>query len=251
VKRLLLVTLLFAGCGGAHTMARTTVAPPPPLGKRCGTAHARWQTLWFHASDGTRLDGAALGSGRRGVILLHESPADLCGWEPYGAKLAQDGFRVLMIDLRAYGLAGRGPRGGARGAIADLSGAVDELKRLRASKIAVVGASYGGVNALVAAPALGSRIAGVASLSGELELGSSLNALAGVRHLRVPLLIMGSREDRYLDAADARKLLRAAASPQKSLVEFGGGDHGWDLLAFSHKQRANRLLVRFLRHVTE
>jgi pimeloyl-ACP methyl ester carboxylesterase len=236
VKRLLLAVLLLSGCGGTHGAAPKTTTPPPPrLGERCGTVHARWQTLWFRASDGTKLDGAVLGSGGRGVILLHESPADLCGWEPYGAKLAQRGFRVLLVDLRGYGLSARGPTGGTRGA----------------TKLAVVGASYGGVNALVAAPALGSKIGGVASLSGELDLGDSLNALAAVPRLRVPLLIMGSRDDRYLDAADAHKLLRAAGSPQKSLVEFAGGDHGWDLLALSHAQRANRLLVSFLRRVTE
>jgi alpha-beta hydrolase superfamily lysophospholipase len=251
VKRLLLVAVLLAGCGGTHSAVRDNTPPPPPLGKRCGTVHAQWRTLWFHASDGTKLDGAELGSGARGVILMHESPADLCGWEPYGTRLARNGFHVLNIDLRAYGLSARGPTGGARGAIADVRGAVDDLKQLGAKKVALVGASYGAVTALVAGPSLGSQITGVASLSGELDLGSGLNALAAVPRLRVPLLIMGSRDDRYLDARDAQKLLRAAGSSDKSLAEFAGADHGWDLLALSHAQRANRLLLRFLRRVTQ
>ena len=105
---------------------------------------------------------------------------------------------------------------------------------------------------LVAAAALGKNIAGVASLSGELDLANAnLDALAAVPKIGVPLLIMGSRDDRYLDAHDAQKLLRAAGSSQKSLAEFAGADHGWDLLALSHAQPANRLLVRFLRRVTE
>ena len=88
------------------------------------------------ASDGTKLDGAEAGSGERGVVMLHESPADLCGWEPYGAELVRQGFHVLLVDLRAYGLSQRGPYGGRRGAVADVRGAVDELKHRGAKQVA-------------------------------------------------------------------------------------------------------------------
>ena len=84
--------------------------------------------------------------------------------------------------------------------------------------------------------------------------GSSteLNALAAVRRLRVPLLVLGSRDDRYLDAADARKLVRAATHTHATLVEFDGSVHGWDLLSFTpQKTRADRDLVAFLRRVTQ
>jgi esterase/lipase len=67
----------------------------------------------------------------------------------------------------------------------------------------------------------------------------------------VPLLIVGSRKDHYLDEADAQKLIRAAGSTQKSLVEFDGYNHGWNLLEFTHKQRAHQALVEFLRRVTD
>lgn len=254
MKRLLLAVLVLAGCGGSH--ARPAAPPPPTLANRCGTVHAHWRTLWLTASDGTRLDGAELGDGPRGVVLLHESPADLCGWEPYGATLARRGFHVLLVDLRGFGLSQRGPRGGVAGATADVRGAVEELKRHGAKRVALVGASYGGVTALVAAPALGSRIAAVASLSGELVIGrgssTELNALAAVRRLRVPLLVMGSRDDRYLSAAEARQLVRAAHSTRASLVEFDGSFHGWDLLSSSPQhRRADRVLVGFLRRTTE
>jgi pimeloyl-ACP methyl ester carboxylesterase len=253
VKRVLFTVALLAGCGG-H--ARPAVPPPPPLAKRCGDVHVQARTLWFAASDGTRLDGAEVGEGSRGVILLYESPADLCGWAPYAKTLARRGFHVLLVDLRGYGLSDRGPYGGPRGARADVRGAVDELKRRGAKRVVVVGASYGGVVALVAAPALGSRISAVASLSGETVLGSgsssALNALAAVRRIDVPLLIMGSREDRYLSEAEAKQLVRAAGSAKVSLAEFGGSVHGWDLLSGSpQRQRADDILVEFLGRETE
>ncbi len=257
MKRLLVVAALLAGCGsGDH--ARPAVKPPPPLVSRCGDLPVGTpsRTLWFSGSDGTRLDGVELGGGARGVILLHESPADLCGWVPYGQTLASRHFHVLLVDLRGFGLSHRGPYGGPRGAIADLRGAVAELRRLGAKRIAVVGASYGGATALVAAPALDARISAAASLSGELVLGAGskteLNALAAVRRLRVPLLVLGSRDDRYLSGKEARQLIRAAASKQKSLVLFDGTFHGWDLLYDApQRKRADRVLTAFLRRATE
>ena len=172
-----------------------------------------------------------LGRGPRGVVLLHEAPADLCGWAPYGERLARAGFYVLLVDLRGYGLSRRGRQGGPRGAVADVPGAVDELTRLGAKKVVLVGASYGGATALVAAPDLGSRIEAVASLSGELVLGrgssTELDAIAAVKRLRVPLLVLGSREDRYLNAAEARQLVREAHSTHATLAEFDGTFHAW------------------------
>ena len=251
MKRLWLAAALLAGCGG-HSGAEAQRLSPPALEARCGTAHVPSRTLWFSASDGTHLDGAEFGSGPRGVVLLHESPADLCGWTPYAEVLARRHFHVLLVDLRAYGLSARGPYGGRRGAIADVRGAVNELKRLGAKRVAVVGASYGGVNALVAAPALGASISAVASLSGELSLGDSLDALAAVPHIRVPLLVLGSRDDRYLSYAEARRLIHAAGSPKRSLVEFNGTFHGWDLLYRAPERRhANEVLVQFLARATE
>jgi len=234
--------------------AAPNIPPPPPLQKRCGSdASGDAKTLWFRASDGTLLDAAELGEGDRGVVLLHESPADLCGWAPYGSKLAKQGFHVLLVDLRAFGLSHRGAYGGKAGAVADVRGAADELKKLGAKHVAVVGASYGGATALVAAPALGTEIAAVASLSGEPALGNAgLNALAAMHAIRVPLLIMGSRDDPYLDERDARQLVRAAAETHPQLVEFDGESHGWNLFADSKTSaRANRVLVGFLRRVTE
>jgi pimeloyl-ACP methyl ester carboxylesterase len=251
VKRLLLVpVLLLVGCGGGGD--RVTGPPLPSIAKRCGAAHADWKTLWLKASDGTKLDAAEAGSGSRGVLMLHESPSDLCGWEPYGAELVRQGFRVMLVDLRTFGLSQRGPGGGRRGAVADVRGGVEELKHRGAKQVALVGASYGGVTALASAPVLGPEISGVASLSGELELkNAGLNALAAMPNIQVPVLVMGSREDPYLDETDARELLQAATASRAQLVEFDGSDHGWNLLDPPHKQRAYAVLVGFLRSVTE
>jgi hypothetical protein len=52
----------------------------PSLRKWCGgSADGEAKVGWFRATDGVLLDGATLGTGKTGVVLAHESPADLCG----------------------------------------------------------------------------------------------------------------------------------------------------------------------------
>jgi pimeloyl-ACP methyl ester carboxylesterase len=64
--------------------------------------------LW-KASDGTELAYHELGEGRP-VILLHGLFSDaVMNWIKFGhaARIARDGFRVIMPDLRAHGLSAR------------------------------------------------------------------------------------------------------------------------------------------------
>ena len=64
--------------------------------------------LWS-ASDGVELAYHELGQGRA-VILLHGLFSDaVMNWIKFGhaARIATDGFRVIMPDLRAHGLSGK------------------------------------------------------------------------------------------------------------------------------------------------
>jgi pimeloyl-ACP methyl ester carboxylesterase len=187
----------------------------PALAGRCGEPAASARLVAFRASDGTLLDGAVLGRGPTGVVLAHESPADLCGWLPYASRLARDGFRVLVFDFRGFGLS-RNPRA-------------------------------------IAAQGRRPPVAGVVSLSGETDLTpplgseSGMNALAAAQGLRVPLLVVGSLHDPYLPPADARRLVRAAGSRTKRLVLLPGPWHGWDLLYDApYRSRVDALVRAFL-----
>jgi len=74
-------------------------------------------------------------------------------------------------------------------------------------------------------------LAGLINLSGELKLLNwNLDGIDAVRGLEAPLLVLASRYDGYLDAADARLLYRRAGSSKKRLVIFPGGFHGWAIL---------------------
>ncbi len=94
-------------------------------------------------------------------------------------------------------------------------------------------------------------MAGFVSLSGELELPAhALDALAGVRRLRAPLLVLASRQDYYLDAAAANQMIRAAGSRDKQLTLYPGSTHGWDLLEQAPLARRvwSRLLAWLMTH---
>jgi pimeloyl-ACP methyl ester carboxylesterase len=165
---------------------------------------------WFHATDGVLLDGASLGDGSTGIVLAHESPADLCGWLPYAKVLGAAGFRVLAFDHRHFGLS-QSPIAAAKcGRFSkDLAGAVAELEREGAKKVFLMGASFGGITSMVSGSRLGSKTAGVISVSGEEQLANrcgpaaELDAKDAVPRLRTPFLIIGSREDSFLPPSDA------------------------------------------------
>jgi dienelactone hydrolase len=122
------------------------------------------------------------------------------------------------------------------------------LRRRGASKVFLVGASFGGAAVLTAVAGM-PGVAGIVSLSGETDLpGSDLHALRVAPRLRAPLLVMTSTTDRYLSVPQARALVRAAGSKQKRLVVYPGSFHGWDLLYVApYKAKASAALIGFLR----
>jgi dienelactone hydrolase len=86
------------------------------------------------------------------------------------------------------------------------------------------------------------------NLSGELRLPLwRLNGIHAVRQLKLPLLVIASRYDGYLDAADARLLYRRAGSSDKQLAIYPGGFHGWAILDEApYRGKARALILAWL-----
>jgi alpha-beta hydrolase superfamily lysophospholipase len=185
-----------------------------------------------------RLVAFSAGSGSTGIVLAHESPGGACGWLPAVPTFAAHGLRVLAIDFRGFPPSASPPNRKLDDFAPDLQAAVHAMHADGADKVFVVGASFGGAAALSEGAGL-HRVAGFVSLSGELYLPvREIHALAGVRRLRAPLLVLASRQDYYLDAGSAKRLIRAAGSPDKQLALHPGYYHGWDLLErapFKHR----------------
>ena len=161
------VVLLVAGCGGGSApdpppTHRAATLPAPA--ERCGSPDTPARPIRFRTGDGVELDGAVVGSGPVGAVLVHEYPGPMCGWWPYANYLSRHGVQALLFDLRCFGLSSC-PAAGRGHATTDVAAAMSELRRHGARRIAIVGASMGGAVAVVAAARL--RPAAVVDLSGE------------------------------------------------------------------------------------
>jgi len=250
-----LALLALAGCGGGSTAAThathashtthatrsaTAAQAPPPKDTalpqpsvRCGKPEQRAITLRFPAADGASLDGAIVGTGRIGVVLLHEYPGPMCGWWPYATYLAHHGLTAMLFDFRCFGLSAC-PHGGRGEPVADVKGAIKALRARGITSMALLGASFGGAVAVVA----GSRLhpAAVVDLSGERDLtgllpGAKLNAVAAASALHAPALFAVARDDRYVSVADTRAVYRRVGSATKRLTVLpASAGHGWDML---------------------
>ena len=203
--------------------------------------------IWLHTSDGVRLYAATAGSGSKAVVLLHEFPADLCGWFPTMQVLADHGYRAIALDFRGSGRSGKPRLAIYLHLRPDIQAGIDEARAEGAKEVFLMGASLGGAAAMTHAPSL-KGLAGVVSLSGELKLPNfALDAIDAVPRLRVPFLTMAARDDSSFDAADAHTLIRAVGSKDKRLVLFPGSRHGWDYIdPAPYKARARRILLDWL-----
>ena len=149
--------------------------------------------LRFPAADGTQLDGALVGSGPAGVVLLHQHPGDLCGFWPYTVYLSKRRLKVLAIDLRCYG--------------ESACPEADDAK----SRVAT----------------------GKFDLSTILGGSKPLDTYSAARRLTVPVLFAAARDDPNVPVEQVQALYRMAPARDKQLAILGGastGLHGWDLL---------------------
>jgi alpha-beta hydrolase superfamily lysophospholipase len=241
----LVAVAVVAGCGSHKEQHALPHAPS--LSSTCGSVADGLHSAarWVRTSDGVRLYTAFAGKGSTTVVLAHESPpADLCGWLPTIAWLESRGVATVAFDFRGSGRSDSPDMPKYLRYAPDLQAEVDAARDHGASRIVLMGASFGGAAVL----ANGSRLHGVdaiVSLSGEQRIEARrLDAMAALPKLRTPLLVVASRDDRYLDAAAARQLMARAGSKRKQLSLWPGAVHGWDLI---ENPRVRAVVLRCIR----
>jgi pimeloyl-ACP methyl ester carboxylesterase len=194
-----------------------------------------------------------LGSGRTGVVLATEYPADLCSWLPEALVLQQRGFRVLLFDFRGFGLSTQPPPAKQRRFVEDVVGAARELRARGAKRVYLMGASLGATSSIIAATRVRPLVAGVVSLSGEANLNgrvatTGLDAETAAKRLKVPVLYAVARGDPLTPPADVVRMRAALRSKGSSVHVFAGTFHGWDMLYLApYRARVDALIRAFLR----
>jgi dienelactone hydrolase len=245
--------------------AETTGTTAPALqpleqpSTRCGPPDTTATLVRFKAADGTSLDGVMVGRGPAGVVLVHEYPADLCGFWPFADYLARRGLRAFAIDLRCFGRSAC-PQGDAKGRVVDdIAAAVAELRRRGVTRVGLVGASMGGAAVLIAGTRVRPPVAAVVSLSGEADPtnlvgGIPLDAGAAVKRLKVPTTLVVASNDRYAPVDQTRAMYRAITTHDKQLLVLTGpsfdGRHGWDLLTDSAGDRSTSVAAKVAAFLT-
>src|SRR5205085_11896994 len=81
--------------------------------------------------------------------------------------LAAYGERVLLVDHRCAGQSGCGPGAGGTGLMSDIRAAVGRLRQDGAARVALVGASQGGSEALIAGTDPALDVTGLVALSAD------------------------------------------------------------------------------------
>ena len=228
----LTVLVLAWSAGTAYLFDFAGIRTAACLGSGQNVAH-------FAVDDGTRLQGVLLGGGPAGVVLAHQSDQTLCDWLPFARQLAAEGFRAFPISLPFRPLQNAGWD-------RDVVAAVDYLRRAGAFSVVLVGASMGGAAAMVAASETQPPVDGVVNLSGERNV-SGLDADRAVRRSAVPLFVIASDSDRYLNARDASALLSESATADKQLRILRGSTHGTAILDGAEGPEVRQQIVSFVR----
>src|SRR5438445_4764959 len=240
------MAVVLGACSSAGPTATSTTSgspsptPSPSLrplrapADRCGGPDVAARPFWFPAKDGTPLDGVIVGKGPRGIVLLHEYPSEYCGWWPYAVSMAKQGYHVMLFDFRCYGDS-TCPRALRGRYLDDTEAAVANLRSAGAKQVALIGASLGGVVALMAGPVFRSPVDVGGSVSGEpalIYVGGTppLDATVAVPHLVIPTLYLVSKGDTTVSVEETQQLYRATKTGAKEIRIFESGfAHGWNM----------------------
>jgi dienelactone hydrolase len=245
-----LLVLLVAACGsGTGTQPPASPAPPSAISpsptpsptprtqaeEDCSQtvpANVKISDLALKAADGVTLHAAVVGSGQRGVILLHQTDNGLCGWLPYAGYLATEGFHVGLFDFRCTFNSGCAEGEKTYNVTADVVAIATALRQRGARSLAVVGASYGGAVAIGTCAAVqADACAALSPALYENKLGGGMTANKAIGQLRVPLLFAAAPDDSDSPAEENQALLRRAQPGIVTVIELpAGAGHGWDIV---------------------
>lgn len=208
-------------------------APPPVItsGLRETAITSAEVTLktddgWFIVGD--RYD--SFGPSKGAVILLHQRDGSAKDWLDLCKALQRAGYTALALDQRGAGRSISGQGGVGPNAPWPTSGDVEAGIASVKDKgpVGLIGASYGANNALIYAAAHPALVKGVVLFSPGANY-HGLDATTPAAAYTGPVLVFYGKQDTIPDDGP-RRIKEASKSPDCTLVEIEGGEHGAALL---------------------
>jgi fermentation-respiration switch protein FrsA (DUF1100 family) len=181
------------------------------------------------------------------ILLMHGNAGNVSHRLHNAAHLRREGFSIVLVDYRGYGLSTGAPS--EAGIFIDARAVWDEMtlrRGLRPETILLYGESIG------SAPSLGLALdlqrskergpAGIViegGLTSAREMASRifpflpvawvmrarLDNLSAVREIRAPILFIHGTSDEIVPFAMGKRLYDAAVSPEKEMLEVPGAQH--------------------------
>jgi len=221
------------GCGGAPDgTGDPSAADPSPTAPapRC-MPDVGAEEIFFEGADGVMLAGVEAGEGPLGVVLVHGSGnAGRCVWTNETPYLTDAGFHILAIDHACVGVSDCPDD---KDKVADIEAAAAELRRRGAEVVAVIGASAGTAETIVAGAH--ADLDAVVALSPmgldvavTLTQPDTVTAAAGA--IGVPTLLVVGTDDPNASVDAVTGLSTQIPAGLATLLVVEGGGHAQELL---------------------
>jgi pimeloyl-ACP methyl ester carboxylesterase len=228
------VVALLSGCGagsqGEPGDPGDSDPSPTAAAPRCmpdGDA----DEIFFEGTDGTMLAAVEAGEGPLGVVLVHGSGnAGRCVWTNETPSLTEAGFHILAIDHACVGVSDCPDE---KDKVADIEAAAAELRRRGAEVVAVIGASAGTSETIVAGAH--AELDAVIALSPMgLDVAVTLTppetVSAAASAIAVPTLLVVGTDDRNASVDAVTALSTQLPAGVATLLVVEGGGHAQELL---------------------
>ena len=237
---LLIAVLAFSACAGPATNNAANNSSPNSNANANSGPTVTAAKVTIDSADGVKIIGTYLTTPKPNspaLLLLHQWQSDRHSYDDFAKQMHEKGFAVLSIDGRGFGESTRKADGSTIAAgrsdadvkamLGDVEAAFNYLAKQQnvdATKIGIVGASYGSSLAIIYA-ADHPNVSAVALLSPGLDyFGKMPTEPAVKKYGDRPLLLVAANDD--ADSADAVKKLAGDSNAKYQTKIYDKGGHG-------------------------
>ena len=231
---ILVIAVFLSGCGASATYQ----AAPAPTSTP--TERPEPGTFYFATSDGVTLNGQIFGEGKTALIFSNGRDLTMQLWEGVAQTMASRGYMSLLYDYRGLGQSQGDDRPHLREN--DLRAAIAVARAQGATKIVLLGSSFGGL--LSASVATEAHAAAIVLVSPTLKDSGITLSDQETQALTMPKLLIASEGDSTF-AYNTQHIYDVSPQP-KQIVIYPGKQHGTTIFTLEYGADSMQRLTAFL-----